>query len=410
VSNGEAGVFITTGAKKNLIGSGAAGGGNLISGNTYVGIQIDSSGTIDNRVQGNTIGVNATGTTAVGNGEAGIMILKEAQQNIVGGDTPGTGNLISGNQVGVALVATATANLVQGNKIGSNLTGLARLGNMTGILLTNGATNNLIGGETAGARNLISGNNGVGIQLQSSGTSGNMIRGNYIGTNLMGTAALSNTSGVVIGFKAANNVVTGNLISGNSTQGILISDANFNQVRGNSIGLNAAGQSPLGNGSYGVYLSNGAQSNIIGISNTIVYNGAAGVALSGSTTLRNTITRNIIHSNTSLPIDYLDQPEPISPIEIFYTPQPFVISGTVCAGCTLEVFVNPDETLAGTLYLGQTTAANNGAYSFTWSNPPYPYPALTVTDKKGTTSEFYSDKVSPPRSPAAAVYLPLIVK
>jgi titin len=97
----------------------------------------------------------------------------------VGGTAPGAGNLISCNQTGIF-----AANQVQGNLIGTDVTGTKTspsLGNITGI---NGA--NLIGGTTAAARNIISGNS-VGVSDE-----GDLIEGNYIGTDISGTMWLAN--------------------------------------------------------------------------------------------------------------------------------------------------------------------------------------------------------------------------
>ena len=88
-----------------------------------------------------------------------------------------------------------------------------------------GADNNTIGGTTAAERNVLAGNLGDGIELNDTGTSGNVIQGNYIGTDITGLAALGNqrhgvvlyngVSTTTIGGSAAGE---GNVISGNAGQ------------------------------------------------------------------------------------------------------------------------------------------------------------------------------------------------
>src|SRR5205807_10352366 len=124
----------------------------------------------------------------------------------VGGTSPGAGDVSSGNHLngvvigrqGQALVPV-TDNFVQGNLIGTDAGGTLALGNIQNGVLIGGdlSRNNTVGGTTAGARNVISGNNGTGIWLE--GTSGSQVQGNFIGTNASGTAALGNLqSGVLI--------------------------------------------------------------------------------------------------------------------------------------------------------------------------------------------------------------------
>src|SRR5262249_35095704 len=130
-----------------------------------------------------------TGTSALGNW-TGIAVINNCT---VGGltTTPGTGpgNVISGNVGGIEL---GNQNAVQRNLVGTDATGLAALGNGGGIHMT--GNNNTIGGTTAGARNIISGNSspvgGYGINIEAFGPGGaqyNLVEGNYIGTDITGT-------------------------------------------------------------------------------------------------------------------------------------------------------------------------------------------------------------------------------
>ena len=87
--------------------------------------------------------------------------------------------------------------MVSGNYIGTDATGLLDRGNTApggrGIYIFNSA-NNTIGGTTAAERNVISGNDNEGLLLEGAGTTGNVIRGNYIGVKADLSGTLGNTA------------------------------------------------------------------------------------------------------------------------------------------------------------------------------------------------------------------------
>ena len=89
---------------------------------------------------------------------------------------------------------------IEGCYIGTDVAGTAALANGIGIFISN-SNNHIMGGTTAAARNLISGNTAEGVLIQgsTSGATGNQILGNYIGTDVNGTADLGNgTEGIEI--------------------------------------------------------------------------------------------------------------------------------------------------------------------------------------------------------------------
>ena len=158
------------------------------------------TGTTGNIVRGNFIGTNAAGTGAIANGDDGVFISDGASGNIIGGTVAGSRNVISGNaNGGVQIRGTGTdGNIVQGNYLGTDKTGTAPLGNFFGVAVAEGASNNSIGGATPAARNIISSNTGsTGVTI--GGGSGNKVRGNYIGTDKSGGIALGNDGhGVIV--------------------------------------------------------------------------------------------------------------------------------------------------------------------------------------------------------------------
>jgi hypothetical protein len=248
------GVTINKGASGNTIGGTAQFEGNVISDNGKNGVNINGVGTNGNTVAGNIIGADATGTVDLGNTLSGIQIAGGAKGNIIGGTTTDAPNLISGNNKhGILLKSAGTkGNTIIGNIIGTNLAGTSGLANgKDGINIGAGANANVIGGSGAGERNTISGNGRVGIVVQANQT---VIQGNQIGTTLDGLGALANSShGIIVTNKASNTLIggtlagEGNVIANNGAVGVLIGrDATFptpagsgNAVLGNSIFSNA---------------------------------------------------------------------------------------------------------------------------------------------------------------------------
>jgi titin len=265
------GIMVHGGANGNTVGGTTPGARNLVSGNLGTGISLSGAGTTNNVVEGNRIGTNAAGTAALTN-STGLRIEVGATGNTVGGTAAGAANLISGNDIGLSISgAGATANVVAGNLIGTDASGSAALGNIVGLSVGDGATGNTVGGTTAGARNLISANSQYGVWITGAGTSANRVQGNRIGTNAAGTAALGNTDGVHVDGGATGNFIggatagAGNLISGNGEDGVDVADPGTtgNRLRGNRIGTNAAGTAALKN-STGVRVEAGAGGTTIG--------------------------------------------------------------------------------------------------------------------------------------------------
>jgi titin len=277
--NGNAGVMIGQ-ASNNTVGGAESASRNLISGNAEGVTIVDVSAT-GNTVKGNYIGTNAAGDAAVPNG-TGVLLL--APGNIVGGAGEGGGNVISGNLGhGISLgPPNATGNRILGNYIGVDASGKTPLGNDIGVWVDN-VGDNRIGGADEGARNVISGNR-EGITLWESGATGNLVQGNYVGTDESGSAAIPNEMGIPV--YAPGNTIggseagAGNLISGNRTNGVNFhgEEATGNRVLGNLIGTDATGATALGNGDVGVAMHNRANDNTIGGTES-----GAGNVLSGNT-------------------------------------------------------------------------------------------------------------------------------
>lgn len=279
--------------------------------------------TIDGTTQPGFVGtpvVELNGTSA-GAGAHGLLII--GSNSIVRGLAI---NRFGGS--GIRL-ESGGGNLIEGNHIGTNVSGTTDLGNGGNGVHIIDSSDNTIGGTGASARNVIAGNEGEGVRIDGALSFGNLIAGNYIGTDATGSADLGNTlSGVYIR-KAPNNSVVGNLVSGNNGFagvaicgnasgspatacgggfiGIQISDAGGNVVQGNLVGTNAGETGALGNSGFGVSID-GASNTIVGGTaaaerNTIANNGAAGVAVFNPPADGNAIRGNSIASNGGLGID-----------------------------------------------------------------------------------------------------------
>jgi hypothetical protein len=291
---------------------------------------IDVSGA-DDVVTASYIGTDSTGRSALGNGGQGVLVT--GSNATIGGSTTVSGNLVFGNSFdGVDLSGPgATGNVVEGNTIAlpPEVTGIAN--QRYGIQILGGASDNRIGTDGDGIndileRNLISGNGMWGIHITGAGTDNNVVAGNFIGTGPHeGGSAPNGSGGVWIQGGASYNLIgtdgvsaddadEANVISGNNgtgSSGVQIDGAgtDFNVVAGNFIGTDVSGAFAVPNGGNGVYILNGAQSNIIGTNgdghgdadeqNVISGNDAQGIYISGAGTNFNVVAGNLIGTDVT---------------------------------------------------------------------------------------------------------------
>ena len=148
---------------------------------------------------------------------------------------------------------------VAGNFIGTDISGNVSMGNSDGILVL--GANNTIGGTSTAARNVISGNGGDAIDISGGAATGNLVEGNFIGTNAAGTASLGGWGGVILENGASGNTIggdsyvdpatgdlsgAGNLMSGLGGAAIwMTSGSSGNAVQGNFIGTDVTGKLAL---------------------------------------------------------------------------------------------------------------------------------------------------------------------
>jgi Ca2+-binding RTX toxin-like protein len=185
-------------------------------------------------------------------------------------------------QASAILLETGTGHVIEGNFIGTDPTGKTALPNIgIAVLALQGGTNT-IGGTSASARNIISGNNDTGIELRGSGS---RVLGNFIGVDATGTNALGNGSrgitltideGSIIG---GTNAGARNIISANGGDGIAIGSG-MHVVQGNFIGTDVTGTTALPNGHRGVN-TDGIDTLIGGVGNDTLYAGIGNDILYG---------------------------------------------------------------------------------------------------------------------------------
>ena len=255
----------------------------FIIGRFVVGIQVSGANAQNNTIVSNYIGCNYNATDTLGNTH-GVYILSGPHNNYIGGNSYSLRNIVSGNNhVGIRVV-NSNNNFIQGNFVGLNRNGNAALRNYDGISIEGTSKYNMIGGYTSAERNYVSGNIAYGIPVFGIGCNFNIIAGNYVGTDTSGTFAIQNTYGVLFDDGASYNTL------GGRTQG--------------------AGNLLSGNSGYGVFLYNFGTlkdtvvGNLIGTdySGTTAIPNANGIVVDGPSFLH-TIENNVISGNLQMGID-----------------------------------------------------------------------------------------------------------
>jgi hypothetical protein len=446
--NNLAGINLTN-AGGVTIGGTTAAARNIVSGNFTDGIDLTDSGPGD-VILGNYIGLDATGAAAIpfvggpGNGGDGITISASTDGATtavtVGGTVAGAANVISSEQADGILIEGGSGNIIEGNLLGtdaSGTNGITTEGN--DIDLEGASSNNTIGGSGS-AGNVISDSQGNGINFGTdSTTTGNVVAGNKIGTDITGTAAIPNAGN---GIEASYNVVigtsgAGNIISGNTGNGVQL-DGSGNVLSFNAIGAeaNTYNAAALGNSLNGVLVL--GNNNTIGsptTGNSIAYNGGTGVTVGSSpasvNAIDNAIRGNNIYLNGGLGIDLGNDGVTMNdPGDADVGPNNFqnfpVLTAVTLSGdvATITGTLNstPLSTFSidfftsqiwdtthygeGQKYLGSisvtTDASGNASFTATLSGVPsgFDYFASTATDVNGNTSEFDYDPEG--SAPAAA--------
>jgi hypothetical protein len=358
----------------------------------------------------------------------------------IGGTAAGAGNVINGGIHAISNAgSTIGALTIQGNTIGLDGTGTVALGGPTIDLVASGGAfaPALIGGNTASARNIVSpGANGTGIHV--TGLPAVTIQGNYIGCSALGgLIGLSDFGIDVEGNGAFGGTATiggsgpgeGNVIVAGELGGVRVVLTTAS-IKGNVIGLAPDGKTRLGN-AIGV-LVDSADASIggptAGEKNVIAgnYNDGVRVAIS-MPAIRNAATANVsgnaIYANAGLGINFSgtgQAPLPNDPGDGDTGPNglqnyPILSAASISGG---QVFVSGDlDSMPNTLYriewfantvcdpsgygegrvpLGGSGYMTDGSGHVAFTGVMLPIPTgysiitATATDPPGNTSEFSS--------------------
>jgi titin len=337
------GVVIDGGTNNTIGGTPGTPSFNLIGGNFDVGLIVFSDG---NRIAGNFIGVDGTGTYAIPNGR-GMVVL--SSNNTIGGSVLGQGNLISGN-IQEGLYVAGDSNLIQGNAIGTNAPENAALPNFNGLIVV--GSSNIIGGpNNLVLRNIISGNLNVGLELDGNN---NQVQSNFIGAAGDGVRPLGNGLGIYV--TGSNNTIggtasqAGNTIFYNTTDGVRVDTGTGNAIRGNSMDYHSNG--------LGIQLINGGN-------NDPVFPGISSAVFNGNIVITGTLQST---PNTSFTLDFFSTQAP-----------------------------NPSGYGEGGFYIGSKTVTTNGSglatftASFAIYVAPGKYVSATATNPANNTSAFSWD-------------------
>jgi len=233
LGNGRSGIFIGSNSSGNLIGGSSYQERNLISGNDLTGITMDGVNTKHNKVLGNFIGTDASGLGPLGNGGKAnvnsdlyraVYLNNSTSYNVIGDAGPEEGNVISGNLGHGIYINSGIFNLVQNNFIGTDATGSNALGNQySGVVIYAGRHNTIGGGILQNRGNVICANEiGIALTSYSAPAKNNNIFDNIIGSS-KGGLPIGNNEGVSLTMNAISNQIEWNRISHNYGNAITLS-------------------------------------------------------------------------------------------------------------------------------------------------------------------------------------------
>ncbi len=300
VVNGDNGITVET-TKGVTIGGGAAGAGNLVSGNNQSGISV-RDGSDNAVISGNIVGLGINGTTIIANGQNGIHISSAKAVSILNNVV--TGNLGSGISLVSKdnTVANGAANaIIKGNIIGLAADGNTLLpngndtwgnpvtGNKNAGIYTEYTTGITIGGPAPADANTISGNAQWGVELTNL-SSNALVQGNFIGVNKTGTQRAGNNYDGVFAKNSSSQTIIQNVISGNNGRGIFLeNNSGSSIIKNNLIGLNAAGSDTIGNKQSGIRIVDSDNTTVGGVNaadrNYISGNWNSGIEITSSNNL-----------------------------------------------------------------------------------------------------------------------------
>ncbi len=316
-------------------------------------------------------------------------VLVSGDHNIIGSSLPMNGNVFSGNSR-TGLGIIGRYNWAKGNLVGLNSEGTAALSNgFFGIEL--GTEHNLIGGSGPGEGNVVSGNGIHGVYV---GSIADRIVGNICGYNYVGDALIPNGSDADILCSGINNYFGNNHLG----QRMRFTGARGNTVVGNVVGMFPNGSGSSNSAKNGIFLGESSFDNFIGLpdgnGNLFAYSENAGVQIDMPG--RNSVRGNTVVGSGGLPVLLTnnangDQQPPV----VIWAAAGTAASGTADPGEDVELFLaeGPGDHDGTVRYLGAATADGNGVWQIT--SLPIPvgvYVCAIATDAQNNSSQL-SNKV-----------------
>jgi parallel beta-helix repeat protein len=286
VPNRAHGILITNGARANLIGGQATGGnspvsddpnvapvfvrppqGNLVSGNGGNGILVSNRATA-NALSGNYIGTTASGNAALGNALDGVAIVGANGNSLLGTTFRQNPfafyNVLSGNKGNGLRITNSNDTTVQANFMGTGANNDVIVANGGNGLLASGSSQRTLLGGPFPLGNVISGNNGHGVELRNRVGSFTCFN-TFVGLFAFGDAAPNKLNGIEITANGGNNLVRSCFVGGNLGNGIHLGGfARGVQIEDTLVGTNSAISAAVPNLKSGILVDGRANGNAIG--------------------------------------------------------------------------------------------------------------------------------------------------
>ena len=160
----------------------------------------------------------------------------------------------------------------------------------------------------------------------------------------------------------------GNLLANNGIGINLGGGGTDTVIEGNIIGTDVSLTEPLGNTVFGISIEDGVVGTVIGPDNVFAYN-RIGIDIQGAGAIRNTITRNVFLRSHSAVISLGrgGNGELAAPFVLLINPSEGQVSGTACAGCSVEVYTFSDDGLS--VFEGRAVADTSGRFSLQKGEP-----------------------------------------
>ena len=386
-------------------------------------IQLNGSNSYNNTLSGLFVGTDSTGTYTGSPRKLsinGIEVIYGAHDNIIGGPALADRNVLSGNAGhGIAFYSAGSdRNVVTNSIAGLSPDGLRSVPNLgQGIDIDRDTEYTRIGGFGPNDHNVVSGNGQGGIEVSHSpGTQDNQILGNWVGTTVDGNSSAPYTAnqqtGIMVQDGSSLTLVAGNVVGNNGAAGITVEtdgvgrEAYDNTIIGNWIGVSRNG-TPIPN-TVGIEFHDNTYDNVVQ-ENVITNNIGSGIVFTSPlpTAIGNTFTRNSIYANGGPGIDLPPTgavnlndagdgdtgPNTLLNFPVITAASTASASGTVCAGCVVELFVADGAVGAygsGKTYVGSATANGAGTWSLATGGllTGGQVVTATATDAAGSTSEF----------------------